>query len=375
MLRIVFPFRDRSGLVTVVGIAGLAIGLLSGCGGGDSNSSTSAGTDTKGTSKTGSADKHPKTTGGNGHRPTEQTTANGLIRIDSDGRKWFGKVPMDVWFDDPLGVAGDTQSVSRTPTGPGSKPPMGHPSGGTSTGGTPSGGAVDWKSLASMELLNSEVKRIRNELTVGLQSVRRYNGRYKMIQTDGATLSAIGAIAIVHPEPVGWKENARYVRDLGTKIEESSQKLGRKAYDATKLPYEQLVDVLSGNRPAGLPDAEPTLPFSDHADRGGLMKRMDIAKEWLKQNVQTAAVFKEQGEKIRHEASLLAVLGTVTADKSYDSADEKSYAAHARELIAAARAIVAAVDSDDFTGFTTALGRVDKKCDECHVDYRFKDDN
>ena len=226
-----------------------------------------------------------------------------------------------------------------------------------------------------MELLNSEVKRIRNELAVGLQSVRRYNGRYKEIRVDGATLSAIGAIAIVHPDPVGWKENARYVRDLGTTIEENSQKLGRKAYDATKLPYEQLVDVLAGNKPAGLPDSEPTMPFSDHADRGGLMKRMDMAKEWLKQNVHTDAVFKQQRDKVRHEASLLAVLGAVIADKSYDSADEKGYAAHAREMIAAARAMVAAVKSENFTGFTAALGRVDKKCDECHVDYRFKDDN
>jgi len=313
----------------------------------------------------------------------------GAVRTDSSGRKWVDDVPLDVWFDDPLAVAGSgieltgaAQGTSSATSGNSPVARAGSDSGahsnapasgataadpGTTTGGT----GEDWTALVPAEVLDAEMKSIRNELNAALQSVGKYNAKYKDVAVMGATLAAAGAIAVDHAGPLRWKEVAPHVRDLGARIEEAAQGVGSEPYDAARKQYEMLAGLLGGNSPAGLEAAEPHVEFSQCVSRGGLMQRMERGFQTLKKEMTTEKDFGSRSETAAHEASLLAAFGRVIAARDYDSADEPEYAAHAQELVKSSLEMARAARTSDFAGFTAARDRVQKKCDECHAEYRF----
>jgi cytochrome c556 len=235
------------------------------------------------------------------------------------------------------------------------------------------GGAQnDWGGLIDIDILDAEVKRIRNDLAAQLQSVSKYNSHYQEIAIAGATLATVGEIVAEHSGSVSWKANAPLVRDLGTKIHDSAHAPGATALRATKTSYEQLVDVLDGNVPAGVDAAQPRRDFSEIAKRDAVMKRMDHSFQWLKKSGPAQQILKKQAANALQESSLLAALGRVITVGHYDSADDPKYKAHAEDLSKSAAAIAAAVKSDDATAFTDAVSRVQKRCDACHADYRFQ---
>jgi len=300
------------------------------------------------------------------------------VHTDASGRKWIGgKVPYDVFYDDPLAIANNTQQVSTaTPTSSGdaAAPAANTASPTAAADAKPAaGGSDDWKAVIGKAHLEAEAKKIRNRLTDSLQSIGKYNGNYKEIQVEGAVLAAIGAIAIEHPEAVSWKANAKHIRDLGGKIEQASQGLGKKPYDETNAAFEQLVSILDGNKPADAGDSADKAPFHEVADRAGLMKRMDRSFNYMKKQVTTDAIFKSSAEEVAHETMLLAAMSKVVSVPGYLSSEEDQYKKHATTLIDACMEMEKAVQEQNFKNFGDALSRVQKKCDECHVDYRFAD--
>ncbi len=310
------------------------------------------------------------------------------VHTDAKGRKWLGDVPYDVFFDHPLAVAAEggspaggadkTLAANSTATGP-AKPrssPATADSGAEKNPATaeksPGGSQDDWSRLVDADVLDTEVKRIRNELAAQLQSVSKYNSHYQELAIAGATLAVIGEIVAENSGSVSWKANAPLVRDLGAKIHDSAHASGATALKATKTSYEQLVDVLDGNVPAGVDPAKPRRDFSEVAKRDAVMKRMDHSFQLLKKGGSAQQILKKQSANALQEASLLAALGRVITVGHYDSADDPKYKTHAEDLSKSAAAIAAAVKSNDATAFTDAVSRVQKRCDACHADYRFQ---
>jgi cytochrome c556 len=352
----------------------LGILFISGCGGQhpvESNAETSltdrsAGDDaTLNAANAASASKESQQDGSN-------RGSGSLVRTDKEGRKWIGEIPYDVWFKDPLAVARDNRPLVLENRDNGNEKPSKTPKPQPKFPQSATRG--NWKSVAPMEILQAEVKKIRNRLTRSMRTVGTYRGNYQDIRVQGATLSAVAAIVIKHPGSVSWKPHAAHVRDLGTRIEEAANGLGRKDFEATQVPYEQLIALLSGNQPAGLPFADRKVEFADCAERGSLMKRMQKAFDYLKQNVNTQAAFREDAENATHEATMLATLAEVIATNGYDSTDEKEYAEHAAELIEASLEMRTSFKGENFKGFIEALDRVNQKCSDCHAEYRFAED-
>jgi hypothetical protein len=383
-------------------LAGL---LLAGCGAGSSLPATGAAPvsespaqavapakrppSTKDASQTSAANEvRPPATPEAALQPQEDEAATSERRVtvhtDARGQKWLGDVPYDVFFNDPLAVAAegrpastsaDNQSLSASPA----KAP--HPA--TSGGSVPEKGPAadgksnapskhDWNRFVEMDVLDAEVKRIRNDLAAQLQSVGKYNSHYQEIAVAGATLAAVAEIVAEHAGSVSWKNNAPLVRDLGTKIHDAASAPGGQACQATKTPYEQMVDALDGNVPAGVAPSQPERDFAEVASRDAVMKRMDRSFQWLKKSGPAPQVLRKQSGNAIHESTLLAALGRVIAVGHYDSADDPKYKAHSDELTKAASDVAAAVKSDDASAFSDAVGRVQKRCDACHAEFRFK---
>ena len=293
-----------------------------------------------------------------------------------DGRKMIDGIPYDVWFDNPLSVAGNTQAVAPVSL-PGNAvaatPSTPAPTGEMKTATTPDApatGGIDWKTIIPMPVLEAHVKGIRNRLTKNMQSVGTYNNSYLEIPTFTATLAALASIVTEHPEDVGWKKNAKYLRDLAAGISAEPLKRGAKSFRETQVPYEQMIVIMNGSLPAGIADADEKKPLSDVASMGDLMKRADIASKWLKSNVGSADALKSEKEKVIEEAHLLAAISKIITTEGYGYVDDEGFLNHANPMMEASLKMVAAAKSDNYPQFDEGLTRVYKSCTECHSEYK-----
>lgn len=313
------------------------------------------------------------------HEARDQAPASDerpIVHVDSQGRKWIGEIPYDVWFEDPLAVAADTSRVSN---GRAESDPAGsHTESGKEGETRPAADNVripasspEWQTIIPAAVLQAEVDSIRDRLKRNLSSVRNYNRGYKDVRIDGATLAALCAIAAKHPDPVPWKQDALTMRDLGARIAENADGLGKKAFDATREPFDRLAECFDNPDAQAAVVAEAGLELSESADRSGLMQRIERAQQWLVQNVKGNAVSGKRAETALQEATLLEALARVIADPSYVFADEEVYSTQAAKLAEAAHDVILAVPAGQIEQATSALDRIQKTCNTCHKDYRF----
>jgi len=218
--------------------------------------------------------------------------------------KWVGDIPYDVFFDQPLVVAADSTSLAPsvgTSATPSQQTPAVEPDQTPTTPATSTmdpaqaastAGGPNWQELVDVDVLNEAVTKLRNRLRTNLNTLATYNRNIDAIANDGACLAALAAVAEAHPNAVGWKDKAKYVRDLGYEIYQKADGTGRAAFDATREPFEQIVAILNGGPPPDMP-AEDNVPFDYVADRTEMMKRIKQSYDFLRAEINTEARFKE----------------------------------------------------------------------------------
>ncbi|HVV99202.1 MAG TPA: cytochrome c [Planctomycetaceae bacterium] len=309
-------------------------------------------------------------------KTSKRSSKGGTQTAAKPGRQMIGDIPLDVWFNDPIGEMqkqGTVAVVTPNATAPAvadANVPKKMQDDAPAAPAAGGGGGDDWKDLISGEDLQEEVKRIRSELKNSLQGPGQYNAHYKEIQVQGAVLAALAAVAAKHPEPPSWKGKAKFVRDAASDVAAKSKGLGQKAFEETQKPYEKVDALLSGNTPADLGESADDVPFSEVASRKGLMGRMDLAEQWLRSNVANETVLKKEAEKVAHESAVLAALSKIIASEGYDSTDEQDYQDFAKKMIEASLDINKAAKAGDMAGFNDGMSRVKKQCDGCHLGYR-----
>lgn len=298
----------------------------------------------------------------------------------SSATKWIGGIPYDVFYDRPLEVAADQTLLATSgaapaaPVVPAATPaaapatPMPQPAAPAAGGG---GGDIDWAALAPMEVIVEEITNVRNELQAKLNTLADYGKNWETIGIDATELAALAGVVELHPADVSWKPNAKFVRHLASEVNANATKSGRTAFDATKQPYESLVDVLNGNAPDGV-EAQERLPFGDYASRETLMYKMDATLNYAKSNITTQQRLEENPEEIKRRMTILATLMTIVATPAYGSAEEADYQGFIKTFVAAALSGREAVDAKDLAAFTKAIGDMQSTCTECHAKYKFE---
>ncbi|MFK7817897.1 MAG: hypothetical protein AB8G99_04220 [Planctomycetaceae bacterium] len=339
--------------------------LLLGCNKNDAAPTPSSGVTntTPGTAlpSTGSQQQQPTTT-------SSPEAGKWQVRTDADGRKWFGKVPYDVFFDDPLGIANDNEAVAVMPA-ESAAVPEGKP---TTTAEPPTadtGSSSQWNDLISAEALDAEVKRIRNFLNPKLQSVGQYNSNLAMIPQQAATLAVLADVASRHNGDISWKADALYIRDLAGAMNAKPLQRGATFQRELLSLYEQISDTLNRSRPSDLAEPDADAAIADTADMGFLMKRIEQAYNEMKTNAGSEAGFRDSLEMIKREAALLAVLGKVISGGGYGYNDDEEFGAYAKTLSSNAMKMFEATATETFAEYDAALSAAYQACNQCHMDY------
>ena len=99
------------------------------------------------------------------------------------------------------------------------------------------------------------------------------------------------------------------------------------------------------------------------------MKRIERAKNFLQQDVNSEAKFKSLVDQARREAAIVSALGTVITTTGYEYTEEDEYQKHARSLIDGGKEAAAALQDDAYDRFKQAVDKVNKSCTDCHASY------
>lgn len=314
------------------------------------------------------------------------------VWVDDKGQKWFGNVPMDAFFDEPYTVASDATPIGGAPstlvaanTGePGSTPdPAANgdvpavadpemtkdpekPEPGTAA---PADGD-SWGALVSKAVLEEEVKSIRNFMNENLQSVGTFNSSMLMIPPKAAALGALAGVVMEYPESISWKDDAKYIRNLAKKMNESTLQRGAKDQKRLLELFEGLRDTLDRSKPAGLEEPPETDSFADVSEMRLLMMRMEEAEKRMKTEAGTEGAMGSKKEMIAHEASMMAIMARIVTLPGYGYEDDAQFKEWGNDVVAAAGNIRAAAESSDFASYESALTKVATTCQNCHSKYK-----
>ena len=314
--------------------------------------------------------------------PAVTPAAAAAVDPDRKETKWIGKIPYDVFYDQPLSIAanttsiGGTQETSVTPNQPNPVAEAGTANMPTpATGGSPApaaGAGIDWAKTMPMEMLMTEIKTLRSQLQTNLQTVATYNRGVNEISNDAAILAGLIGIVERHPEETNWKPNAHIVRELAYQVYSNAEGSGRSAYEKTQLPFEQLCTIMDGGSAPEV-DAEPNAPFADYAYLSEIMKWFEKRFTDLKSNVNTEARLKEDPLAIERRLRMLEAFGRMMGTEGYSSSDEKKYQGFVTMFVDGGMSAVDAAKAGDFDAYQAALNQVQTSCGECHQQYRGSD--
>lgn len=352
------PSSSAGARVRLLLAAGVLLTATAGCGGGATAPAPEK-----------SEASSPKATkSGGGKAKAAGHAGSKHVQVDADGRKWIGDIPYDVFYNDPLAVVADTQTVASKPAA--TEPAAPTPAAAEKPAAEPAKGGIHaWNSLLSFDQLQEETKRVRNHMKTSLQTQGTYNGNYKELSVDGAVLAAIAGIIPTYSEDTTWKANARYVRDFGLELSEAAKNLGKADFEKSQAAAEKITSIFEGSVPAGAADAAPQRPFSETASRWGVMKRIEKASEWMRANINSEAKMKAELEAIQHESAMIAAFGTIVADESYESAAEEDYQRFAKSLVEGAQQAGGGAKDQSFEKFRGGVDKIQKACQDCHASY------
>ncbi len=203
-----------------------------------------------------------------------------------------------------------------------------------------------------------------------LQNVGKYNSGMAEIPSNGATLAILAGVAAKHADKVRWQSKAKFVRDLAAQMLAEDLARGRKSYEQVKEPFEKIVEILDGSEPAELPESKDQAVFSDVAAFGGVMKRMDRGFKWIQTNARDQESYKENAERVKHEAAILAVMARVINEEGYGFSDDEDFVKFAGQLLEACRAIEMSLKTENFDQYDKAISSIDQLCTRCHMGRR-----
>ena len=227
-----------------------------------------------------------------------------------------------------------------------------------------------WSALIRPETIEDEIKRSSLKMAEKVASPSDFKaGGYDVCRQQFSLAAVLFGVISEYDQRVRWRDEASAYRDLFARAGFNCKVGTDQTFKEAQLRAEDLQTIIRGS-PIEAENTRSNVLWSDVADRGPLMKRLEVAHdERLTQWMATSAEFRANLDEIRHEAELLAVLAEVVSREGYEHSDDAQYATYAAQLRDAAKAISASA-VDDYTRASEALDTATQSCADCHADFR-----
>ena len=228
-------------------------------------------------------------------------------------------------------------------------------------------GEVRWSDVIDAETLTSEVKRISNRLNVLLQRIGPFkSGGNLNCEREFAMLTTLFDVIAQHDDNPRWKRSAPIMRNLCYRASEACAESTKAAYEVATETLMVLQDLLSGTKPV-----DEQLEPAQFVAQTLLMQRMgEAVEEHIEPNLADEQTFRRAMNDLSREAQLVAMMARVIQHPESDYGEDEDFLNYAEDLFRASRAVVEAVDSNDYRAARTAVGRTTQSCSACHEDYR-----
>ncbi|MHC4877824.1 MAG: hypothetical protein ACYTGL_15290 [Planctomycetota bacterium] len=312
-------------------------------------------------------------------KPAKSSTkSKATANASESGPREIDGIPFDVFFDRPLEVAAD----STTGASPGIA--MTQPGAATDAAAdttdsaaaseAPAAAAVSWSTLISAEAINDEVRFLRNEMQSRLTNMGAYKRSTLEIPVFGSSIAFFAEIAARHDGDISWKENAKYIRVLGTRISDvssSAQGQTRNSYDEVNDAFLTINEILNNNTPAELPEVEDESPdFADFAEMTYLMKRVERGQQWMQTNTGSESGFNDKAATAIRETAVLAAMSEAFKAEGYGYNEDEEFTGYLDILRDAGTGMKKAVEEKDFSKYDELRSQAGQQCTQCHSVYK-----
>jgi hypothetical protein len=170
---------------------------------------------------------------------------------------------------------------------------------------------------------------------------------------------------------VRWKKDALGLREIFKRAGVNCKVGTDNSYKEAHQRSDDLAQLIAGGK-VELPKPDPDAKWADVANRSPLMIRM--GKEGYSPKIKAWTSDKGEFSKNRNalleESQIVAVIGHLIQDASYEYADDETYLEYAKQLEKQALEIVEAVKGDSLERAQAAAGQLNKACSACHEGYR-----
>ncbi|HUY89936.1 MAG TPA: hypothetical protein VMV10_14465 [Pirellulales bacterium] len=233
-------------------------------------------------------------------------------------------------------------------------------------------GGFAWSKLISASTLEDAVKAQAAPLAEQTKTPSQFNGGGNLEARNHFTvLALLYSIIADYDADVRWKKDAPSLRSMFGRAAANCKTTGANSFRVAQARTGDLAELIRGGKIEFQKD-ESDFKWAEVVNRPPLMARM--GKEGYSAKLKTMTSDKGEFSKNRDdllkEAQLIAAIGHVMQDASYEFADDESYLGFAKELETQAQEIVEGVKTDDLPRAQTAAGLINKACSACHEGYR-----
>lgn len=235
-----------------------------------------------------------------------------------------------------------------------------------------SGGGFAWSTLVSSSTLEDGVKGEVSLLAEQTKTPSAFNGggnrEARRLFTELAMLFSVIAD---YDKDVRWKRDAGDLRSLFGRAAANCKTGGANSFRVAQARTTDLTELVRGSK-IDVPKNEADFKWSEVVNRPPLMTRMGKEGYSVKLKNWTSGKneFSKNRAELLQEAEIMAVIGHVIQDESYEYADDETYLEFAKILETQGKEIAEAVKSDNFERAQAAAGLINKACSECHEGYR-----
>lgn len=282
----------------------------------------------------------------------------------------FDKQTLDVFFADAREKLGPGEPGGQIAAAAAAS--TGSPAVGASEQPGQASGGFAWSKLISPSTLEDAIKAQAAPLAEQTKTPSVFNGGENLKSRMNFTvLAMLFSVIADYDTDVRWKKDAANLRSLFGRAAANCKTTGANSFRVAQGRSNDLAELIRGGK-IDIPKDETDFKWAEVVNRPPLMTRM--GKEGYSANLKTwtsdKGEFSKNREALAKEAQVIAVIGHVIQDASYEYADDESYLGFAKVLEAQGLEIVEAVKADDLQRAQTAAGLINKACSACHEGYR-----